>query len=330
MSNMIIEKNNQIERIRGILILMIMFYHFTYRFNQLFDIKTIDFFTLDYWGAIGVGCFFIISGYFLVSRNLENYNFKKFIKRKISRIYPAYVLCVSLTFLSICIWGLKGRESSFIDYLLNISMLNGFIGTRYVDAAHWYLTYLIIFYFVIGIILKFKIKSFIYLPMWLFLKDILKFIIRFVPDISIIYKFIGGDWVEFIIIGLAIKEIFKISNSEKLKCFNLKILLYLTIFISIFQVGMFNGMITMFGILVFLLIFLLALKYPKINTKHSILYFIGSRSYIIYLIHQNIGYQIILGLCKSNGYFKFIYLAFTFAIILIFSYLIDKLLKKYV
>ncbi len=44
-------KNLGIEMLRAILILMVIFYHYTYKFEELFNIKTINFVTLSKWGG---------------------------------------------------------------------------------------------------------------------------------------------------------------------------------------------------------------------------------------------------------------------------------------
>lgn len=44
--------------------------------------------------------------------------------------------------------------STWGDWILNIFFINGFIGTRYVDGAHWYLTILISFIVIISIAKK--------------------------------------------------------------------------------------------------------------------------------------------------------------------------------
>ena len=325
------EKNKQIEVLRGFLMLMIVFFHYTYRFTQLYGIQTINFLSLNKWGTIGVGGFFIITGYFLVPQNLENYDIKDFLIKKIKRIYPSYVLCITLIFISIKIWGLDGRESNFLDYFLNLSLLNGFIDTRYIDGAHWYISYLIIFYIVIGVILKFNKKASVFLPIWLIIKDIFKLITVNIPQISIIYKMIGGNYVEFILIGIALKEILKKVTIEKKllkEIFRENFIYLLVIFISILQICIADGKIVTIGIILFLLMFLLMLRKKYNVTKYNILYFLGGMSYIIYLIHQNIGYQILLGLYDINKEFKFIYIIITFSIILIISYIINKFFEE--
>lgn len=321
------KKNNQIEILRGILVMIILFFHYTYRFSELYNIQTINFFSLEKWGTIGVGCFFIITGYLLIPKDLEKYSFKKFIKKKILRLYPSYLLCMTITFVAVQIWGLEGRNTSFLDYILNATMINGFINSKYVDGAHWYITYLIIFYIIVGLILKYGKNLKISLLIWLIIKDILKISTKLIPQMSIIYKFIGGDYVEFIIIGIVIKEILKLINERKL--IRKEIEFYIGfILISIVQTTYINGVITGIAIVFFLIVFLyIVFKDREVNSR-NFFYWIGGISYILYLIHQNIGYQILLKLCSINNQFRLIYIVIVYIVVILISYLIDRFYEK--
>ena len=116
-------KNKQIEYIRAILILMIIFYHYTYRFEEIFDISTINFYTLSLWGEIGVACFFIISGYFIFPKRNQKLHPIIHLGKRISRLYPSYLLCVTLCFLSIQCFGLENRPVDWWTYVCNLFMI---------------------------------------------------------------------------------------------------------------------------------------------------------------------------------------------------------------
>ena len=300
------KKNKRIEVSRGILILMILFFHYTYRFSEIYNINTINFFSLDSWGTVGVGCFFIITGFFIVPSVIEKFKLKNYILKKLLRIYPAYLFCMTLTFISVKIWGLEGRETNFIDYLLNVVMLNGFINVNYVDGAHWYLTYLIIFYIIIGIFVKYIKNSKKYLVVWLIIKDAIKVITFFFHNLNPIYMIIGGNYVEFIIIGISLKEILKDYNVKHnlKKSIKDKYIYYCLIAISLLQISVLFNFDILIGIILFIGIFIfwgVKQNDKKEISNFNILYFIGCISYIIYLIHQNVGYQILLNIFNRYG-----------------------------
>ena len=72
---------------------------------------------------------------------------------------------VKNTYIIVRLFPLPGRTCELKDLLLNEIFLNGFIGTPYVDGAHWYITVLLSAIVIIGILKKMRIenKAYIYL-----------------------------------------------------------------------------------------------------------------------------------------------------------------------
>lgn len=318
------EKNKQVEVWRGILILMILFFHYTYRFSAIYGIDTISFYSLKEWGTIGVGCFFLISGFFLIPKDTSHFSVLKFLKRKILRIYPLYLICLTIIFVSVSIFGLPERSTSFLDYFFNVIMLNGFIGIDYVDGAHWYLTYLLIFYIIVAIYLKY-FKNSIFFFGWLILKDLLKLGISFLPVLGKFYNIIGGDYIEFIILGIFVQKFYQIylqnKNTFWKKIIEYKLELFLSFF-CILQLGVHNFLIVFLAVLIFLTIFIFLVFKSSSKSYCYSLYVIGNLSYILYLIHQNIGYQILLALFHIHQEFYWYFVLITFLIILLLSYML--------
>ena len=92
-------KNNRIEGLRGLLILWIVLYHYTFRYNGLFD-KAIDFpLQFTNGGEVGVMMFFVISGY-LAGRSVLNGEgiLNSFLKRywRLWKPYSMAVLFITL------------------------------------------------------------------------------------------------------------------------------------------------------------------------------------------------------------------------------------------
>lgn len=308
------KRNYQIDALRAILILIIVFFHYTYRFSGLFHINTLNFFSLAEWGSIGVAGFFIISGYFLKPSNIKRFSMREYLKNRLLRLYPAYILAIIIIYLSVTIFGLSGRSVSFLDFILNIPLLNGFIGAPYVDGAHWYITYLAIFSIIFAIVSKTKIKPLYYLPTWLLLKNFLLLLSMNFSFLSPAYKFIGGDYVEYIVIGLSLAEILRF-NAKDIKQ---KIFYILIISMSIIQSFFLTSPIIAIGTIIVLGVFILTIK-EKLAILEKIKFFtiLGESSYCIYLFHQNIGYQIILALLSLTHDQHIVPIIFTTMLIMI-------------
>jgi len=285
-------KNKQVESIRGIIMVMIMFYHYTYRFTELYNINTINFFSLDNWGTIGVNTFFIISGYYMLSKDTLQYNAKEFFIKKFFRLYPAYVLCLTITFISMLIFGLENRTVTFIDYIINLFMVNGFIGIPYVDGGHWYLTYLILFYVIVSLAIYFKMEKRKFIICWIICNTTLLISSHFFSVLSHIYKVTGGQYAIFIIMGIILRELIDRNKNKKINI--------LILSLAFIENLILNNIIATIGIIIFILCFVLVLKKEINILKNQLLTALGTISYIVYLLHQNIGYQILL--CLNNIY----------------------------
>ena len=290
-------RNKQVDALRGILILMIVFFHYTFRFSALYGVQTTNFWTLAEWGAIGVAGFFVISGFFLKPKETKEYKISKYLYKRIARLYPMYLLAIVVIFIAVSIFGLAGREVSFKDFLLNIPLINGFIGVDYVDGAHWYITYLVLFTIIIGVVCKLKIPMKYFLPIWLIVKDALFLLVPQMKFLAPAYRLIGGDYVEYIVVGLGLAEIlrFKVTGGER-RWFGVLVAVAL-----IQKIWMVN-VATFFGVAIFVGVFILALKGKlTLLEKGRLLGMLGDSSYVLYLFHQNLGFMILLGLCGALG-----------------------------
>lgn len=114
-------RNFQIESIRGIGILLIVYYHLFYRYKQIYVNQEIDNLIIKYLGAIGVALFFIISGCFIIVKSNEN--LLKYYIKKFLRLWPTYFLCLSITFILTNFFELPGRTVGIREYILNIFLL---------------------------------------------------------------------------------------------------------------------------------------------------------------------------------------------------------------
>ena len=86
------------------------------------------------------------------------------------RIWHAYFVAITICFALTRFVELPNRTVSLFEYFLNIPFVNGYIGTSYVDGAHWYLTTLVSGIVIYSVILNFKDKFKYYLLIvWLIL-----------------------------------------------------------------------------------------------------------------------------------------------------------------
>lgn len=105
--------------------------------------------------------FLLISCYYLINFDSAIFSFSliKYLLKKFIRLWPLYAIAITITVIVIHMFPLLGRMSTWTDWILNLTFINGFLGSPYVDGAHWYLTTLISFIIISGIGGKLKIEK---------------------------------------------------------------------------------------------------------------------------------------------------------------------------
>lgn len=295
-------KNLSIEGLRGLSLLLVMFSHYFARFIKDYVYagqKNFEFLYMSRWGTLGVAIFLLISGYFMIPS--KSTNRVKYINKRFLRIYPAYFLSVTICFIITHLFVLPNRTVSFTDYLLNIFLLNGFIGTKYVDHAHWYITTLIACTLCFSLIYNFSFKKRHYCYwVWLLILVIFYYIdfsnSYFHLLKSGVFKLLGNEYAPVMIIGASIADIRKHENVEVILFTFAYAILVKFLVESGFRA---DFIVVLIAVPVFLLFEIDTLSF--LRTKQ--LLYLGRISYPIYLIHQNIGFVILYYLMtKFNSY----------------------------
>ncbi|WP_258831441.1 acyltransferase family protein [Peribacillus frigoritolerans] len=283
------ERLTELDALRGIAALAVVLYHYTTRYNINFpSVRDAIFFDFKF-GFLGVQLFFIISGFVIIMTLERVDSIKDYAIRRSTRLYPAYITGVILTFTLVSIFGLNGRETSIPEALVNLTMLQGMIPgvIPHVDGVYWSLTVELIFYVIMGLLFVFGFIKKIEIPLviWLGISFLIKGIsMNYESIILTAINFYGiMDYCNLFIAGIMF---FKLRSS------NLK-RYHLIIFACLIYDFVFNGSISGTAVLVFFMVFY-ALIYGKLKfLNFKPLIYLGTISYSLYLVHQNIGYMIL-------------------------------------
>ena len=275
---------------RGAGALMVLFHHYTKRYDTLFGhIETWPIsFPFDL-GAWGVCVFFVLTGFFLIPSLASSPSLGTYYKKRVIRLYSSYIPCVIITWLLMTYAPpLGNRNVSFISFLGNLTMFQLFLGLPNVDGAYWTLAVQLIVYITIGAIFFLMKKSIskllIVLFVWMivgcgvaFFKNHLGFTkLTFITDAKFIQLFIQG--LLLYCIGTRLYR---------------SIWLYVFLVLCVcYDLLWFSKSYFVFNTLLIVIMLVVQLTNFSLKKK-GLLVFIGSISFPLYLLHQNIGYLII-------------------------------------
>lgn len=135
----------ELDALRGIAAVMVMLFHYTRRYEELYGHDTPLPFKLS-WGYYGVNLFFCISGFVIFMTLARTKRPADFVVSRFSRLYPAYWVAGLLTFAVTRSLGLPGKEVGAADAVLNVLMFHGLFFIPNVDSVYWTLVVELIFY----------------------------------------------------------------------------------------------------------------------------------------------------------------------------------------
>ncbi|MER9139662.1 acyltransferase [Mesorhizobium sp. M0830] len=97
------------------------------------------------YGYLGVNLFFLISG-FVIAWSAENRRWGEFAVARFVRLYPGFVLCMTLTFTMVILAGTPLIPASFSQYAANLSMFAPAFGQPFMDGVYWSIVLELVFY----------------------------------------------------------------------------------------------------------------------------------------------------------------------------------------
>ena len=277
---------SELDAIRGVAVIMVLLYHYTIRYGDIYEHSIEPLFHFEF-GHYGVQLFFMVSGFVIfLTLNKTNYAID-FIISRFSRLYPAYWFAVLLTFLAVTLFSLKGRENSLGEAIINLTMLQKWLGVSDVDGVYWTLIVELTFYLIMLLLfINKQLKNIEYIAIiWLTI-IIIAPITEFMFSITIHWTIKLLFLLKYGNLFIAGIMFYKIMHQAK----NIHYII-----LAIALVSEFHLYGTTLGLFVsaYFLMFLLFVKGYLALLAQRPLIFLGTISYSLYLIHQNIGYIII-------------------------------------
>lgn len=150
------KRNIYLDYLRGISAIMVILYHYTTRYESLFQ-NTVQFHLKFPHGSYAFLVFFMLSGYFTLNALNNSQPYEYAIKR-FFKLYPTYWVAICIT-MPLTVLFLPERSVSVKDMLVNFTMLQTLVGVPNVDGAYWTLFCELAFYILIFIMLLLKLNK---------------------------------------------------------------------------------------------------------------------------------------------------------------------------
>lgn len=270
----------ELDVLRGVAALNVVIFHYTSKFRLNFGHKYPPVYDWEL-GKYGVELFFMISG-FVIFMSLQNItSIETFARKRFTRLYPEYWICLSLTFLVLTVAGDPQLEPVNGEVLLlNLTMLQGVFGVQSVDGVYWSLVPELFFYASIGLLYHFgqlrriRLLGFI----WLLLM-----VLNSLFKLPFGAYFLNLQYGMFFMAGILFYKLKFDSLAHRLD--------HLLVAFS-FVAAMFAhpGMVQFYVyLLIYALFYLFVYGGLRLISWKPML-FLGYISYPLYLIHQNVGF----------------------------------------
>ena len=363
------ERVNTVDGFRCIAILAVMSYHYLYRFSPPLLEK--NYYPYQYepsifqYGFFGVQLFFIISG-FVISQTLQKTNtLKAFAVKRLIRLWPALILCSTITFLVVALMDQRQQFPFFhsrtiLDFLPSWTFIppvfwNAILNSdriAYVDGVYWSLFAEVVFYIFAGIIFFLKPRAFLqnWLGATLFVTIIRlvtspKNSFLFPNDISLVFSMIYDLYLElhfsywvYFSLGIFFYHLYS-KNIPHRSAF---VMMAMLVGLEIYFIGDNTLRILLLAVIVLFLILVYRESWLSFLRLKGVVW-IGLVSYPLYLLHENIGIILINRVGDITNYIGAVYLPVVIAIVMVIgsslifkfyerpiaSYLKAKILKVY-
>lgn len=332
----------EIDLLRFLAAIAVVFNHYTWRVSAGDEhISPITFPSLapiTKYGLLGVQLFFIISGY-VVLMSAQGKTVKQFFISRVMRLYPAFWVACTLTFLITRFFGPAPSEPSYPtfaiplrEYLANLTMLQHFTGHRNVDGVYWTLAVEIGFYFLVAVLIGWRLLA--HLPLLCLLWMLYIAITGPTPSSTpALFSLLIADYAPYFIAGI----LFYLIQTKQGKLWRLYGLLLFSLLLalrharadaaslSITVHEQFSFMVEAIVISGFYLIFYLVIT-RRLALQAKWLAKLGALTYPLYLVHAFIGYIVF----QRIGPFvnKYVLVAGLLIAMLLLAQLIHSLIEK--
>jgi len=266
----------------------VVLFHFTTRFTQLYPAGSGPSVSFPY-GYLGVNLFFIISGFVIFMTLEKTRRPMDFVVSRFSRLFPTYWAAIIFTFAVVSVFGLPGREVTALQAAGNFLMIHGFLRIPHVDGVYWTLEVELLFYAWMLLLYATGWLARVHWALWALLA------LRLVYHLAAVWGGVDLSWtlsrililpyIAWFALGISIYRILRPSGGESRQAWATAAAAALCIAIV---EGPWLGALAV-G-LAWAVWVAASGRAPLLC--HPVLVFLGTISYPLYLVHENVGWII--------------------------------------
>jgi peptidoglycan/LPS O-acetylase OafA/YrhL len=270
---------------RGLSILSVLLYHYTSRLPNDYLLLDSSPFRISY-GYLGVQCFFAISGFCICLTIERSSNWREFLAKRFARLWPAFIVCCLITQTIISCLGLPGREVSWLATIGNFLMLNDF-GVPWVDGVYWSLLVEVKYYVIFAILFWWKRDRAFYQLLNLLFAGISLVVVSRVADVSFLSAAAERLLLVSHIAWFALGVAFYLNLVGRAG--HIAIVLAVLAVTSTIVLNPDDYQAKLSILLVIIIAFAAVNRFPALALPYWLKY-LGTISFPLYLLHQQIGY----------------------------------------
>lgn len=286
----------ELDVLRGLAAAAVMLFHYTVRYGQIYGFPFPPLVRIGY-GFFGVELFFCISGFVIFMTLDRTRRPMDFVVSRVARLWPAFIVAVLGTHLLVRCIGLPGREVTDAQALLNLTMIPELLHVPFVDGVYWSLQVELIFYAWMLLAFRCGLLKHVRLLLWAGLAPAAVYaaarigLHRALPSLGATLLLV--DYVPFFVIGMTA---YRVRVQGCVRPADAAILVAACTLATISQSPA-HGAVALLGCLLFCAVALDRLRW----LARGPLVFLGTISYTLYLLHQNVGYIVIRSAAPKVG-----------------------------
>ncbi len=290
-----------LDLLRFLAVAAVILFHYGFRgaaADGFTEVSLPDLVPVAKYGYLGVQLFFIISG-FVIAYSAEGRTASAFAIARVSRIYPGFVLCMTLTFLVTLAIGAPRLQAGITQWLANLLILSPALKQPFMDGAYWSIVYELTFYgwvflLVLAGLFRREIETIVFA--WLSISIVNETILHS----GLVLRLFLTDQSAFFCAGLVLYEIFRGRRDR-----TIMLLLGLSTVTAISQAFTgadwlrghyhteFNNWVIAAVCVASIGAVALAMNIRRVPLPAGIILAIGGLTYPLYLLHQHIGYMLL-------------------------------------